>query len=42
MVVDKLEKGDEQVTQKVTPVQKKRRARNEPSLSSSPLSMVNF
>ncbi|XP_068470763.1 basic helix-loop-helix protein 80-like isoform X1 [Phaseolus vulgaris] len=39
MVVDKLEKGDEQVTQKVTPVQKKRRARNEPSLSSSPLSM---
>ncbi|CAJ1937567.1 unnamed protein product [Sphenostylis stenocarpa] len=36
MVVDKLEKG-EQVTQKVTPTQKKRRARNGSSLS-SPLS----
>jgi len=40
MVVDKLEKG-EQVTQKVTPMQKKRRAKSGPSLS-SPLSMVNF
>ena len=41
MVVDKLEKG-EQVTQKVvTPMEKKRRARNGSS-SSDPLSKVNF
>jgi len=40
MVVDNLEKG-EQVTQKVTSMEKKRRIRNKTSLS-SPLSKVNL
>jgi hypothetical protein len=39
MVVDNLEKGEEQVTQKVSSMEKKRRVRNKSSLS-SPLSKV--
>ena len=40
-VVDKLENG-EQVTQKVTPMEKKRKTTNGSSLNSSPLSLVNL
>lgn len=40
MVLDKLETGDEQVTQKINPMEKKRRARNNGPSSTNPKSHV--
>lgn len=40
MVLDKLETGDEQVTQKINPMEKKRRTRNNGPSSTNPISHV--